>query len=219
MLLLSSVAALFCRRTWWLAPSNLPALLFSFCIFALIYPVYDISYSQFFCGVFIIYIFLLVSVGQRVVLNSISWIFCWKSTGSVFTAYAHAPWVMKNMSYSGNTHAHFVQAHICICRKKFNTVIPSLGIQFWSESTLIQECFKNINWRDVDKKIRLLEFYVFGNVTVSQVPPSHHSFIVVLLPQHSRYWQWVCETKEHGTYHALHVLKHIARALPWASRM
>ena len=28
----------------------------------------------------------------------------------------------------------------------------------------MQECFKNI--RDVDKKIRLLEFYVFGNVTV-----------------------------------------------------
>ena len=28
----------------------------------------------------------------------------------------------------------------------------------------MQEYFKNI--RDVDKKIRLLEFYVFGNVTV-----------------------------------------------------
>ena len=39
--------------------------------FALIYPVYEISYSQFFCDVFIIYSFLLVSVGQRVVLNSI----------------------------------------------------------------------------------------------------------------------------------------------------
>ena len=50
----------------------MPALLFSFCIFALIYPVYDISYGQFSCDVFIIYIFLLVSVGQRVVLNSIS---------------------------------------------------------------------------------------------------------------------------------------------------
>ena len=44
--------------------------------FALIYPVYDISYSQFFCDVFIIYIFLLVSVGQRVVLNSVSRFFC-----------------------------------------------------------------------------------------------------------------------------------------------
>ena len=33
------------------------------------YPVYDISYSNFFCNVFIIYIFLLVSVCQRVVLN------------------------------------------------------------------------------------------------------------------------------------------------------
>ena len=31
----------------------------------------------------------------------------------------------------------------------------------------MQECFKNIKWRDVDKKIRRLEFYVFGNVTVS----------------------------------------------------
>ena len=30
------------------------------------------------------------------------------STGSVFTAYAHAPCVMKNMSYSNNTHAHVV---------------------------------------------------------------------------------------------------------------
>ena len=40
------------------------------------------------------------------------------------------------------------------------------AIQFWSGSTLMQECFKNIKWRDVDKKIRLLEFYVFGNVTV-----------------------------------------------------
>ena len=44
--------------------------------------------------------------------------------------------------------------------RKFNTVIPSLG----DTLTLMQECFKNI--RDVDKKIRLLEFYVFGNVTV-----------------------------------------------------
>ena len=44
--------------------------------------------------------------------------------------------------------------------RKFNTVIPSLG----NTLTLMQECFKNI--RDVDKKIRLLEFYVFGNVTV-----------------------------------------------------
>ena len=33
------------------------------------YPVYDISYSYFFCDVFIIYIFLLVSVCQRVVLK------------------------------------------------------------------------------------------------------------------------------------------------------
>ena len=46
--------------------------------------------------------------------------------------------------------------------RKFNTVIPSLG----DTLTLMQECFKNI--RDVDKKIRLLEFYVFGNVTVLQ---------------------------------------------------
>ena len=36
------------------------------------YPVYDISYSHFFCDVCIIYIFLLVSVCQRVVLNAIS---------------------------------------------------------------------------------------------------------------------------------------------------
>ena len=70
---------------------------------------------------------------------------------------------MKNMSCSGNTHAHFVQAHICIGRRKFKTVIPSLG----DTLTLMQECFKNI--RDVDKKIRLLEFYVFGNVTVNLV--------------------------------------------------
>ena len=47
--------------------------------------------------------------------------------------------------------------------RKFNTVIPSLG----DTLTLMQECFKNI--RDVDKKIRLLEFYVFGNVTVLTV--------------------------------------------------
>ena len=33
----------------------------------------------------------------------------------------------------------------------------------------MQECFKNIKWRDVDKKIRRLEFYVFGNVTVSNI--------------------------------------------------
>ena len=39
------------------------------------YPVYDISYSHFFCDVFIIYIFLLVSVCQRVVLNAISHFF------------------------------------------------------------------------------------------------------------------------------------------------
>ena len=81
------------------------------------YPVYDISYSNFFCNVFIIYIFLLVSVCQRVVLNAISHFFL-NSTGSVFTACAHAPCVVKNMSYSNNTHAHVVQAHICICRKK-----------------------------------------------------------------------------------------------------
>ena len=47
--------------------------------------------------------------------------------------------------------------------RKFNTVIPSLG----DTLTLMQECFKNI--RDVDKKIRLLEFYVFGNVTVTDL--------------------------------------------------
>ena len=81
------------------------------------YPVYDISYSYFFCDVFIIYIFLLVSVCQRVVLNAISHFFL-NSTGSVFTAYAHAQYVMKNMSYSNSTHAHVVQAHICIRRKK-----------------------------------------------------------------------------------------------------
>ena len=45
--------------------------------------------------------------------------------------------------------------------RKFNTVIPLLG----DTLTLMQECYKNI--RDVDKKIRLLEFYVFGNVTVN----------------------------------------------------
>ena len=151
-------AALFCRRTWWLAPSNLPALLFSFCIFALIYPVYDISYSQIFCDMFIIYIFLLVSVGQRVVLNSISRFFCWKSTGSGFTAYAHARWVMKNMSYSGNTHAHFVQAYLHLQKENLIPLFLHSAIQFWSGSTLMQECFKNIKWRDVDKKIRLLEF-------------------------------------------------------------
>ena len=39
------------------------------------YPVYDISYSNFFCNVFIIYIFLVVSVCQRVVLNAISHFF------------------------------------------------------------------------------------------------------------------------------------------------
>ena len=44
--------------------------------------------------------------------------------------------------------------------RKFNTVVPSLG----DTLTLMQECFKNI--RDVDKKIRLLEFYIFGNGTV-----------------------------------------------------
>ena len=93
--------------------------------FCIDYPVYDISYSQFFCDVFIIYIFLLVSVGQWVVLNAISHFF-FKEHRKFFTAYAHAPWVMKNMSYSGNMHAHFVQAHICTCRKEFNTVIPSL---------------------------------------------------------------------------------------------
>ena len=47
------------------------------------YPVYDISYSYFFCDVLIIYIFLLVSVCQRVVLNAISQFFL-NSTGSVF---------------------------------------------------------------------------------------------------------------------------------------
>ena len=39
------------------------------------YPVYDISYSYFFCDVFIIYIFLLVSVCHRVVLNAINHFF------------------------------------------------------------------------------------------------------------------------------------------------
>ena len=33
---------------------------------------------------------------------------------------------MKNMSYSGYTHAHFVQAHTS-SERKFNTIIPSLG--------------------------------------------------------------------------------------------
>ena len=52
--------------------------------FALIYPVYYISYSQFFCDVFIIYIFLLVSVGQRGVLNSISRFFLLKEYRKCF---------------------------------------------------------------------------------------------------------------------------------------
>ena len=55
-------------------------------------------------------------------------------------------------------------------KRKFNTVIPSLG----DTLTLMQECFKNI--RDVDKKIRLLEFYVFGNVTVSLC----HGFLMLV---------------------------------------
>ena len=56
----------------------------------------------------------------------------------------------------------FLQINIfASAERKFNTIIPSLG----DTLTLMQVCFKNI--RDVDKKIRLLEFYVFGNVTVS----------------------------------------------------
>ena len=45
--------------------------------------------------------------------------------------------------------------------RKFNTVIPSLG-----DTLHLCKSVLNIKWRDVDKKIRLLEFYVFGNVTV-----------------------------------------------------
>ena len=80
MLFLYSVAALFfvdslaqlpnCSLAQ--LPSSLPALLFSFCIFALIDPVYDIFVQPVFLRCVIIYIFLLISVGRRVVLNSIS---------------------------------------------------------------------------------------------------------------------------------------------------
>ena len=50
--------------------------------------------------------------------------------------------------------------------RKFNTVIPSLCDTILIRIYTDARVFKNIKWRDVDKKIRLLEFYVFENVTV-----------------------------------------------------
>ena len=128
MLLLYSVAALFCRRTFWLASSNLPALLFSFCIFALIYPVYDISYSQFFCDVFIIYIFLLVSVGQRVVLNSISRFFFVERVPEVFLQHIRMRHGWWKICLAAVIRMRNLCKHIfASAERKFNTVIPSLG--------------------------------------------------------------------------------------------
>ena len=129
------------------------------------YPVYDISYSYFFCDVFIIYIFLLVSVCQRVVLNAISQFF-FKQHRKCFLQRMRMRLVWWKICLTAIIRMRALCKHIS-AERKFNTVIPSLvDTIFWSGSTLMQECFKNIKWRDVDKKIRHLEFYVFGNVTV-----------------------------------------------------
>ena len=118
--------------------------------FALIYPVYDISYSQFFCNVFIIYIFLLVSVGQRVVLNSISRFFV-ERVPEVFLQHMRMRHGWWKICLTAVIRMRTLCKHIfASAERKFNTVIPSLGDTL---RTLMQECFKNIKWRDVDKKI------------------------------------------------------------------
>ena len=71
--------------------------------------------------------------------------------------------------------------------RKFKTVILSLG----GTLTLMQECFKNI--RDVDKKIRLLEFYVFGNVTVYEIADFVDYILTVLTPY------WICSLEHVGS--------------------
>ena len=68
----------------------------------------------------------------------------------------------------------------------------------------MQECFKNIRWRDVDKKIRRLEFYVFGNVTVYYYVNGKTRRV------HSRdvfYWAWITRTwRDAWTIYVTHVI-------------
>ena len=150
----------FCRRTCWFAQRNLPALTFSFCIFALIDPAHDIFHTASFSAM-CCYLNFFADFCWSVSSSKLNWLIFFESAPEVvFTAYAHAPRVMKNISYSGYTRAHFVQADICICRKKiyYRCFFTRWAIHFWSGSTLMQECFKNIEWRDADKKIRRWSF-------------------------------------------------------------
>ena len=99
-------------------PRNLPAFTFSFCIFALIERAHDIIHIASFSAV-CCYLNFLADFCWSVSSSKLNWLMFFLSVPEVvFTAYAHVPRVMKNMSYSSYTLAHFVQADICICRKK-----------------------------------------------------------------------------------------------------
>ena len=132
---------------------------FIFCIFALIDQVYDITYSQFFLRCVIIHIFLLISVGRRVVLNSISWFFMLNEHQKCFyricaCVKSDAKYVLQRLYtwvFCASTYLHLQKENLI-------PLFLHSAIQFWSGSTLMQECFKNIKWRDVDKKIRRWSF-------------------------------------------------------------
>ena len=74
----------FCRRTCWLAPRNLPAFTFSFCIFALIDPAHDIFHTASFSAM-CCYLNFLADFCWSVSSSQLNWLILFrKCTGSGF---------------------------------------------------------------------------------------------------------------------------------------
>ena len=95
----------------------------------------------------VIYIFLLISVSRRVVLNSISWfLLLLKEHRKCFHSICTC--TMSDEKYVlHRLYAYSICASTYLHLQKEN-LIPLL--QFWSGSTLMQKCLKNIKRRDVD---------------------------------------------------------------------
>ena len=152
----------FCRCTWWLSPRNLPAFTFSFCIFALIDPAHDIFHTASFSAM-CCYLNFLADFCWSVSSSKLNWlIYFWKYTGSgLYSICACAKSDEKYVTVVIRMRTLCKQI-FASAERKFNTIISSLDerylIHFLSGSTLMQECFKNIKWRDADKKIRRWSF-------------------------------------------------------------
>ena len=103
----------------------------------------------------------MISVGRRVVLNSISWLFVERAP-EVFLQHMRMCQEWWKLCLTAFICMPTLCLHVCAsAKRKFNTLIyfsTRWAIQFWSGSILMLECFKNIKWRDVAKKIRHWSF-------------------------------------------------------------